>query len=149
MSQIRVEMCPVCGHLVPWFGAMCRACSDRHNAGRDEWGRRLERPPSRHCTDCGVGTVETGKSQCGRCIWSRAVAQQVEEIGITLEQAVAVLNERKHRTLSDWSVAGNHIRDPYVRCSPTGYIGLHSFYPFEAIAIAEKYMREGTHESHP
>lgn len=52
---------------------------------------------------------------------------------MTLDEAVKILNERKHRMYDDWHVNENHPDE--VDCS--GYYD--SLEEFEAVAIAEKY----------
>jgi hypothetical protein len=61
---------------------------------------------------------------------------------MTLEQAVAVLNERRHRDCADWRAASDG-SGAFGRNFPD------SLYAFEAIAIAEKYTRESRSELMP
>jgi hypothetical protein len=67
---------------------------------------------------------------------------QTPEQEMTLAEAVAVLNERRHRGFDDlfpgWEVMTDSAAGPYVRAIPAR---CKYFSAFEAIAIAEKYER--------
>ena len=57
---------------------------------------------------------------------------------VTLAEAATVLNEHKHRGHSRWHVYGNTPRGTYL----VGEDRFDCLEPFEALAIAEKYLRE-------
>ncbi len=65
---------------------------------------------------------------------------------MTLEEAVKILNQKRHRGFATWQI------DPHTfykmdrvvtNCKNGGYVG----FEFEIKAIAEKYQREDTHDS--
>lgn len=59
-----------------------------------------------------------------------------------LARAVEVLNERRHRGQSDWHIWGPIAGQPPLACTNLG----HEYFElqgFEAIAIAERYERDG------
>ena len=103
--------------------------------------------PTRHCSNCGIGTCEQGKSLCEYCGRPKVEA-------MTLERAVEILNNRRHDKYDEWVV-----HDDPTRCRELGrvaaivrrtgddtYVGCVFLWrhlnEFEAIAIAEKYERE-------
>ena len=74
-----------------------------------------------------------------------AIASSVVQGGaiVTLEQAVAILKDRRHHGHSKWYISGNSRADSVVY----GKDQYECFEPFEAIAIAEKYQAESMGES--
>lgn len=128
--------CSLCG-LPSRREGLCAGC-EAHS----------QRLVSRHCSSCGIGTCDDGKSRCGKCETPEPM---------TLERACKILNDRQHDC------------QPWSRSSPPGVLwkatenlygyqgpGLYRYkkntkgawYPtghltrFEAIAIAEKYERD-------
>jgi hypothetical protein len=57
---------------------------------------------------------------------------------LTLEQAVIVLNDRRHHGHSCWYISGGTPKECFV----LGRDQYEFFEPFEAMAIAEKYARQ-------
>lgn len=57
---------------------------------------------------------------------------------MTLETAVKILNERQHRSYSQWYISSYDDGTQFVCTNDPS----DSFYPFEAIAIAEKYISD-------
>ncbi|APW62031.1 hypothetical protein BSF38_03563 [Paludisphaera borealis] len=57
---------------------------------------------------------------------------------MTLGMAVQVLNQRRHHGHSDWYVSGDG--DDDAKALVLGRDRYEFFEPFEALAIAEKYM---------
>lgn len=64
-----------------------------------------------------------------------------EEAELTLEGAVEVLNQKEHRSYNTWRVTEDAI-GPFVAECPATEWPDHGYNEFEAIAIAEKYLRE-------
>lgn len=64
---------------------------------------------------------------------------------LTLEQAVGVLNERRHQGFAAWQVMTNG--DVGIG-EPDEYLD-YEFDPFEAIAVAEKYLRDAATVAEP
>jgi hypothetical protein len=99
-----------------------------------------DREPSRHCSACGIGTCDYGKSECGRC-------KKPEPV--TLDSAAALFNKIEYAGINNWTayhsslgksmVAGRRTHPFWDREKPFDLM----FSEFEAIAIAEKYLREG------
>ncbi len=56
-----------------------------------------------------------------------------ERPAITVEKAVEILNERKHRDFDDWKVS---------KLMVLGIFETIAYTPFDAVAIAEKYERD-------
>jgi hypothetical protein len=56
-------------------------------------------------------------------------------LGMSLEDAVQLLNDRRHNGHSHWYIEGDIAGDRLVR----GEDYYEAFTPFEAVAIAEKY----------
>ena len=62
-----------------------------------------------------------------------AIAKEFVTRDMTLERAVEILNEHKHRGLGLWAIKAG---------GATGAVG-EMLSAFEAVAVAEKYLREG------
>jgi hypothetical protein len=73
----------------------------------------------------------------------KTFSRKSKDESVTLEEAVAILNARKHRGHSSWYVSGSVSSDAMV----FGKDQYETFEPFEAIAIAEKYQSELTKPS--
>jgi hypothetical protein len=96
----------------------------------------LELEPTRHCSACGIGPAEPGSSECGRCGTSKAKLVQDGS------DAIAVLEQYKHRGREQWHYDRRFGDDSVWSDSPLGTPD-YNLTEFEAIAIAEKYLREG------
>lgn len=64
---------------------------------------------------------------------------------MTLKEAVKILNTHEHRGGTEWAVFGAQVTGPKA-ARVVGNQMEDNFTPFEAIAIAEKYMRGHTPE---
>ncbi len=139
-----IPECEICGKPATCYGeyegeAPRHACDDCCGHGNEDGhcepvGRSAEAPPS--------------PSPWAEEYWGFEAVPPSSQPGtpLTLEQAVAVLNERRHKAFSEWKA---HREPLWVGVVGTGDAFFVSLSEFEAIAVAEKYLRDAAPIAEP